>query len=152
MLFRAIDVAQYILEYNKFDVKFTRKPINYIKLQALLYFMQYRHMENAGTVCFRDPICIDDTINAPYVEDVWRVYGKYGYNVIQVYGDKKSDFCMLTRLDGIVRAVLYNSSNLDGSEMYAIIRRSKAYQECQNYENGRKVISMDMLKEFLDNK
>ena len=158
MSFRsAVEAAQYILQVDELSAEFTRKPINYIKLQALLYFMQVQWLKDTGSVCFDDKIYVDTNTNAPYIDDIWRVYSSNGNKPIQIfkrdYGTKVQVVFPTADTGSHDRAykILYSCRKYDGADLFDIIRNSTEFKESQSEYNGRSIVSIDMLKTKLVN-
>lgn len=148
MSFKALDFAYHLIAYDRFHYN-SKMPINYIKLQALMYYVQVEHITQFGEVCFDDDIYVDTNINAPYIEEIWRVLGRNIYSPIQVLGERYDVPEQYKDLESFVWMILSKTSGYDGSELYAFIRASKEFKEAQVKSHDRILLSVDRLKTLL---
>lgn len=152
MSLTAVDIAEYILCCNKFYAEYKRKPINHIKLQALLYMVQAQCITRTGSVCFDDTIYVDKSINAPYIYEVWRVFGKFGDSVIPFTDNYPAVNPKIHYpITELVNGVIYATKDYDGADLFNIIRHSEAYEGSKIQENNHILLSIDKLKTFLVN-
>jgi hypothetical protein len=152
MSFKAADIAEHILCCNKFYVEFKRKPINHIKLQALLYMVQTQYIKRTGSVCFDDTIYVDKSINAPYIYEVWRIFGKFGDSVIPFNDNYPSEDPKIPyTITELINDTIYATRDYDGADLFNIIRHSEAYEGSKIQENNHILLSIDKLKTFLVN-
>ena len=139
--YSAIDIATYILDYynNRHD------PINNLKLQKLLYFVQVYVVKITGKRLFADDI------------EMWR----HGANVPELYAQLKkyvsepiyigdSLFKDAQTIDSdhraLIKTILIHTHDKDGWELAQLIQQSELYKDTYITSNPHTVLSLEDLK------
>lgn len=139
--YSAVDIAYYILDYyhNRHD------PINNIKLQKLLYFVQGYVVKITGKRLFVDDI--EMWHNGANVPELYAKLKKYMSEPIYI-GD--SIFKEAQTIDAdhraLIKTILVRTHDKDGWDLAQLIQESETYKETHIADNPHTVLSLDDLK------
>lgn len=102
-IYNALDVARYVIR-KSVDIG---KPIDQLKLQKILYYIQASFLVKKDKVCFCDPILAWRF--GPVVESVYRCYNKY--SSMNLYPDRKDGINIIDEDVRIMDAVIDKYKN-----------------------------------------
>lgn len=139
MVYNALDVARYIIEYCKDNNFF----VSNLKLQKILYFVQ------AEFLVTKDDVCFDDRIEAwdfgPVVPVVYHEYKVFGSNNI-ITRIRKNIFIESSDRE-MINEIVNECDRFSATDLVEITHKQtpwiNAYEKFRNNE-----ISIESIKEF----
>lgn len=144
MIYRASEIAKYIIYYERFN----RRYINNLRLQKLLYFIQGKFLLRKKEPCFSDKIEAWDF--GPIVYTVYREYCYYGLLNIPI--PEKSYFLIEKEDKELINSFLDYCADYSTSTLAEITRSQPPWQKAHNRISSKEISIDSMYNYFTENK
>lgn len=158
MLYNAMDIARYIINYS-LDLG---KPVSNLKLQKLLYYIQAAFLIEKDKPCFREPIY--NWRHGAVVEEVYNNFTSYiGSNITDyqyTYNDIEIDYKLnvkrvircfdenkIKKEDRkIIRKIVYRLKDVEEWDLVAKIQQEEPYMKTSRYHE----ITLKIIKNYFN--
>ena len=152
MIYNAVDIAYYILDYSKREFN---HGISNLKIQKILYFIQAEFLVSKNKPCFKDIIEAWDF--GPVIPTVYQEFKIYGGNNIPYYGQS---YGVIFEADKeLINRIIYQCNDFSASVLVEITHDQKPWKDvywtnCSDLYskyNKHPVITNESIKEYFSN-
>ena len=142
MMYKVLDVAQYIVDYSNEKGYF----VNSYKLQNILYFVQ------ASFLCEKDAPCFNEGMEAVdwgvYIKQVLYRYRRYGLSSVFVMEDMRRASCIGKEDKKIIEEIVDECHGYSNNALIEIIRNQRPWKDARRSVSGK--ISIEGMREYFN--